>query len=396
MVSPIYLDHHATTPVDPRVLEAMLPYFCEAFGNASSRGHAWGRRAAAAVEDARERIAMAIGAADPSEILFTSGTTESNNLALKGVAQARRAHRNRLVTTQIEHHAVLEPCRALEAEGLALVELAVDADGRIDGADLEAALTPQTALVSIAAANGEVGTLQPLADLADRCHAQDVLLHTDAAQAVGRVPFDVREAGVDLCSFCAHKLYGPKGVGALYVRSGRPRVRIAPLLHGGGQERGLRSGTLPVPLIVGFARALEISVSELAAEAARLTALADQLHRALEKQVAGMCCNGPRSGRLPGNLNVSFEGVDAAAVVGNLPGIALSTGSACASGRSEPSHVLTALGLPPARARSAIRFGIGRGNTREEIDTVARAVADAVHAHRRQRGWRGSSAPSPE
>jgi len=392
MNPPIYLDHHATTPVDPRVLEAMLPYFREAFGNASSRGHAWGRRAAAAVEDARERIAAAIGAAEPSEIHFTSGTTESNNLALKGVARARRAHRQGIVTSRIEHHAVLEPCRALAAEGFAVTALPVDTEGRIDPAALAAALTLETALVSLAAANGEVGTLQPLGELGEQCRAQGVLLHTDAAQAVGRVPFDVRESGVDLCSFCAHKLYGPKGVGALYVRAGRPRVRIEPLLHGGGQERGLRSGTLPVPLIVGFARALEISVAELPAEAARLSALAEQLHRTLEKQIEGIHCNGPRSGRLPGNLNVSFEGVDASALIGALEGIALSTGSACASSRAEPSHVLTALGVSPALARGAIRFGIGRGNTREEIDRVARAVADAVRMHRKKRGWRAAPA----
>ncbi|MDH5565763.1 MAG: cysteine desulfurase [Myxococcales bacterium] len=380
----IYLDHHATTPVDPRVLEAMLPYFTEEFGNASSRTHAYGLRAAAALEDARERIAAAIGAADPGEIVFTSGTTESDNLALQGVARAGRARRSHLVTTRIEHHAVLDPCRALEAEGFSVSYLSVDAQGTLDPADVAAALSERTALVSVAAANGEVGGVQPLTEIAALCRERGVLLHSDAAQAIGRIDFDVRAAGVDLCAFCAHKIYGPKGVGALYVRSGRPRVRIAPLLHGGGQERGLRSGTLPVPLIVGFARALEICRDELASESARLRELRERLWTQLQA-VGGAHRNGPAAPRLPGNLNVSFEGIDAVAVLTELEGIALSTGSACASGRSEPSHVLAALGVPPALARGAIRFGIGRGNTPEEIDTAAQRIAEAVRAHRRQR-----------
>lgn len=381
MKRPIYLDHHATTPLDARVLEAMMPYLTEEFGNASSATHAYGWRAEAAVEDARERIAAAIGAADPREIVFTSGTTESDNLAVVGVARAARRERDHLVTSAVEHPAVLEPCRALEAEEFSLTTLPVDAEGRVDPAAVAAAIGERTALVSVMAANSEVGTLQPIAEIAAACRERGVPLHSDAAQAVGRVPVDVAALDLDLMSFCAHKLYGPKGVGALYLRSRRPRLRIEPLIRGGGHERGLRAGTLPVALVVGFARAVEIAVEGLAAESARIAALRDRLWDRLAKGLEAIERNGPADG-LPGNLNVSFVGVEADALLVALRDVALSTGSACSSARPEPSHVLRALGLPVARARSAVRFGLGRGNTAEEIDLVAERVITEVRRAR--------------
>jgi cysteine desulfurase len=396
MNRPIYLDHHATTPVDPRVVEAMLPYSSEEFGNASSSTHAYGWRAEAAVEDARERIAAAIGAAEPAEIVFTSGTTESDNLALQGVARAAPRRRDHLVTTAIEHHAVLDTCRVLESADFSVTYVPVDSHGLIEPRDVARALSEHTALVSVMAANGEIGTVQPLREIAALCRERGVPLHTDAAQAVGKIPVDVRDTGVDLLAFCAHKLYGPKGIGALYVRSGRPRLRLAPLLHGGGQERGLRPGTLPVALIVGFARAVELCAEEMESEASRTLALRERLWGHLQKDLEGVQLNGHPLRRLPGNLNVSFAGTDAAAVLMALDGVALSTGSACASGRSEPSHVLAALGLPPALARGAIRFGIGRGNTREEIDCVAEQLVAAVRTHRRQRGASAEGGSAPE
>jgi cysteine desulfurase len=382
---PIYVDHHATTPVDPRVLDAMLPYFREDFGNASSASHVYGWRAEAAVEQAREAIANAIGADDPREIVFTSGTTESDNLALVGVLRAGRARRDHLVTTAIEHPAVLDPARQLEREGFRVTVLPVDGDGRVDPDAVAAAIDERTALVSVMAANSEVGTLQPLAEIGRICGEREVPLHTDAAQAVGKVPLDASRLGVDLLSLCAHKLYGPKGIGALYVRARRPRLRIEPLLHGGGHERGLRSGTLPVPLIVGFACALRLCAAEREAEAERLTALRERLLDGLRAALDGVTLNGPAERRLPGNLNVSFEGVDADHLLVAVPGVALSTGSACASASAEPSHVLAALGLPPERARGAVRFGLGRSNTEAEIDSVAAQVVAAVREIREKR-----------
>lgn len=385
MTLPIYLDHHATTPVDPRVVDAMLPYYREAYGNASSSTHAFGWRAEAAVTDARERIADAIGAGDPSEILFTSGTTESDNLALKGVARAGRSHRDHLVTVATEHHAVLDSCRALEAEGFSISIVPVDAEGRVDPQDVAHAIGERTALVSVMAANGEVGVLQPLEEISALCRERGIPLHSDAAQAIGKIPFHVREVGVDLLSFCAHKLYGPMGIGALYVRGGRPRIRIDPLLHGGGQERGLRSGTLPVALIVGFARAVELCAAEMTSEAPRARALCDRLWSHLQKGLGGIHLNGPATLRLPGNLSVAFERVDATALLADLSGIALSTGSACASGTSATSHVLEAMGLSDSLSRGTVRFGIGRSNTPQEIDVVAERLTAAVRTHRQLR-----------
>jgi len=361
----------------------MEPYWSEEFGNPSSATHLYGWRAEAAVEEAREQLAAAIGAADPREIVFTSGTTESDNLALAGIAQARGGRRDHLVTSAIEHPAVLDTARALAAHGCSLTELPVDADGRVDPQAVRAALTERTALVSIGAANSEVGTLQPLAEIAAICREAAVPFHSDAAQAVGKVPIDVRRDGIDLLSFCAHKLYGPKGVGALYVRRGRPPLSLAPLIHGGGHERGLRSGTLPVPLIVGFARAVALCLEDLETEAARLRALRQRLLDGLSQRLpGGVALNGDPVRRLPGNLNVSFAGVHADALLLALRDVALSTGSACASARGEPSHVLRALGLAPERIRGAVRFGLGRSTSEAEIDLVIARVAEEVASAR--------------
>ncbi|MBW2382009.1 MAG: cysteine desulfurase [Deltaproteobacteria bacterium] len=378
--APIYLDHHATTPVDPRVLEAMLPYLREDFGNAASSAHVYGWRAEAAVEDARERIAAAIGA-EPREVVWTSGATESNNLAILGAAEASR-RRRRVVTVTSEHPAVLDPCRYLARQGSDLIELAVDGRGLLDPAAVEAALSEDTLLVSVMAANNEIGVLQPIDEIGRLCRARGVLFHTDAAQAVGRIPIDVDAACIDLLSISGHKIYGPKGVGALFVRSRRPRARIAPRQHGGGHERGLRSGTLPVPLIVGMARALELCLAEREAEAARLLALRDRLWQRLEAELPGLRINGDTRRRLPGNLNVAFEDVDGERLLLALSGVAVSSGSACASARPEPSHVLAAIGLPEKLARASLRFGLGRGTTEDEIDRAAARVIDEVRKER--------------
>jgi len=390
---PIYLDHHATTPVDPRVLDAMLPYFREDFGNPASAGHVFGWRAEAAVEDARERLAAAIGAGEAREVVFTSGTTESDNLALKGVARAQRNRRDHLVTTCIEHPAVLDPCRALQREGFSLTVLPVDGDGLVDPDAVAGAIGERTALVSVMAANGEIGVLEPLAEIGRICRDRGVLFHTDAAQAVGKIPIDVEALGIDLLSMCAHKLYGPKGVGALYVRSRRPRIRLEPLVHGGGHERGWRSGTPPVPLLVGFAKAVDLCLEDLDSEAAHLTGLRQRLWQRLSSELDDVHVNGHPERRLPGNLNVSFGGVEAAQLLLGVTDVALSTGSACSSADPEPSHVLTALGLPEARVRGAVRFGIGRSNTREEIDWVADRLVAWVRDAREKRAARAGRLP---
>jgi len=383
---PVYFDHHATTPCDPRVVEAMAPWWTLRFGNAASATHRYGWEAEAAVEDARERIARAVGAAEPSEIVFTSGTTESDNLAIQGVARAARARGGAIATTAIEHPAVLDTCRALAGEGFELGILPVDAEGLVDPAALEPMLGPSTLLVSVGAANGEIGVVQPLEEIGEICRRRGVTLHSDAAQAVGRIPIDVARLGVDLLSFCAHKLYGPKGIGALYVRGRRPRVRLAPLVHGGGHERGLRSGTLPVPLCVGFARALELSLEDQDAEAKRLAGLRDHLWERLSGGLPGVRRNGPASRRLPGNLHVAFEGVEIDAVIAALREFALSAGSACASGSGEPSHVLRAIGLPESWARGALRVGLGRANTLAQVDRLADRLIEEVGRLRERRG----------
>jgi cysteine desulfurase len=381
---PVYLDHHATTPLDPRVLDAMRPYLAEDFGNPASASHLYGWRAEAAVESARERIAAAIGAADPSEIVFTSGTTESDNLALAGVLRA--AGGGHVVTVATEHPAVLDTCRALEREGVALTILPVDADGLVDPDALRSALRVDTRLVSVMTANSEIGVLQPLAEISAICREREIPLHSDAAQAVGKLSLSVASLGVDLLSFCAHKLYGPKGIGALFIRKRRPRISIAPLFHGGGHERGLRPGTLAVPQIVGFARALEVCAEELATEMPRTAALRDRLHAGLRKRLDGIALNGHATQRLAGNLNLSFAGVQSDAVLARLHDVACSSGSACASGKAEPSPVLLALGGGELRARSALRFGLGRGTSEAEIDFAIERVTAAVEAERRQPG----------
>jgi cysteine desulfurase len=386
---PIYLDHHATTPVDPRVFEAMAPYFSERFGNPASSTHRYGWVAEAAVEESRERLAAAIGARDPGEIVFTSGTTESDNLALKGLLRAGRRRGDHLVTSAVEHPAVLDTARALEAEGFALSVLPVDGAGLVDPDAVARAIDARTLLVSIMAANSEVGVLQPLEEIGRVCRERGVAFHSDAAQAVGKVPLDVEQGSLDLLSFCAHKLYGPKGIGALYVRERRPRLRLEPLLHGGGHERGRRSGTLPVPLIVGFARAVELCVQELEEEAARVGALRDRLWERLRAGLGGLRLNGHPTRRLPGNLNVCFEGVEADALIVALSDVALSSGSACASASGEPSHVLLALGLSEGQARASLRFGLGRSNTVQEIDRVAERVCEEVRVLRS----RGAAGP---
>jgi cysteine desulfurase len=378
---PIYLDNQATTPVDPRVLEAMLPFFREEFGNAASKSHPFGWRAEAAVEEARERIAAAIGAR-AREIVFTSGATESNNLAIAGVARARRARRSRLVTLATEHRAVLDPIRHLVGEGFRVAILGVGPDGLLDPAALEEAVGDNTSLVSVMAANNEIGVLQPLEEIGRIARKCGAFFHSDAAQAVGKIPLDVERQSIDLLSISGHKIYGPKGVGALYVRSRRPRVRIQPILHGGGHERGLRSGTLPVALIVGMAAALDLCLEEMESEAKRLAELRRRLWKRLQQELGGVSLNGHSERRLPGNLNCSFEGADGDRLLLALKELALSSGSACTSAIPEPSHVLEALGVPERLSWASLRFGIGRGNTAEEIDRAADLVIAEV---RRQR-----------
>jgi cysteine desulfurase len=394
--SPVYLDHHATTPLDPRVLEAMLPFFREDFGNAASKNHVFGWRAEAAVEDARERIAAVIGAS-AREIVFTSGATESNNLAIAGAARAcrRRQSGDHLVTIATEHPAVLDPCRSLESEGFDLSLLGVDRDGLVDPEAVAEAIRDRTVLVSVMAANNEIGVLQPIAEIAQVCRERGVLFHTDAAQAIGRIPIRVDDLPIDLLSFSGHKIYGPKGVGALFVRTSRPRVRLEPLIQGGGHERGLRSGTLPVPLIVGMAKALELCLEELEREAARLLELRERLWRTrLSSELEGVVLNGHAKRRLPGNLNVSFTDVSGDRLLLALTSnVAVSSGSACASARPGPSHVLEALGVSDALASTALRFGLGRGNTgtRQHVrrDRLRRRAGD-------RRGSRAENPPHVE
>jgi cysteine desulfurase len=393
---PIYLDHHATTPTDPRVVEAMLPYFNQDFGNPSSSSHVFGWRAEAAVEDARERLAQALGASDAGEIVFTSGTTESDNLAIKGIARAHRRRGEHLVTSEIEHPAVLDTCRALEREGFSVSYLPVDRGGLVRVDDVAAAVTERTLLVSVMAANSEIGVLQPLAEIGSVCRERGALFHTDAAQAVGKIPIDVEALGIDLLSMCAHKLYGPKGIGALYVRKRRPRIKLEPLFHGGGHERGLRSGTLPVALIVGFAAAVDLCLADLAGEAARIAGLRERLWERLGRGLDDLQRNGHPTLRLPGNLNVSFGGVDADALIVAMKDVALSAGSACSSATPEPSHVLKALGLSDRQARSALRFGLGRWNTTEEIDWVADRLIEQVRELRRKRSGGVGRRPGSE
>jgi cysteine desulfurase len=370
---PIYLDNHATTRVDPRVVEAMLPYFTEHFGNANSI-HSFGQHAAQAVDDARAEVATLLGA-EPREIIFTSGATESNNLALKGAAGMYRRQGNHIITTRIEHRSVLDPCRRLEQDGFRVTYLPVDRFGQVSVQDVADALTLETILVSVMLANNEVGTLQPVAEIGKLCRVRQVLLHTDATQAVGKIPVDVNALNADLLSLTAHKLYGPKGVGALYLRR---RVRLEPMLDGGGHERGLRSGTLAVPSIVGFGKACELALAEMGQESDRVQKLRDRLHQGIEDNIDACTLNGHPAQRLPGNLNMSFVGVQGEALLMALKNIAVSSGSACTSASVEPSYVLRAMGVPDELAHASIRFGLGRFNTLEEVEYTVEEVKRVV------------------
>ncbi len=391
-IRPIYLDCHATTPVDERVLAAMLPYFTEHFGNPSSISHVYGWEAEAAVKQTREILAAAINAT-PEEIVFTSGATEANNLAIKGVAEAYFKKGQHIITVATEHSAVIDPCNYLKSLGFEITILPVQKDGLIDLTELKKAFRPETILVSVMAANNEIGVLQPLAEIGEMCHDRNIIFHTDAAQAIGKIPLDVQAMKIDLMSLTAHKVYGPKGIGALYVRRRNPRVQLAPQQHGGGHERGMRSGTLYTPQIVGFGKAVEIALAEQATETQRLTQLSQRLWKQM-KQIEGIHLNGHPQQRLAGNLNISVEGVDGAALLlGLQPVMAVSSGSACSSATTAPSHVLTALGHSEQLAYASVRFGIGRFNTQEEIDIVAKhAIATIESLRNPMRDFRGSRA----
>ncbi len=374
---PVYFDNHATTPVDPRVLEAMLPYFTEKFGNAASRNHEFGWRAEEAVENARAQVARLINA-HPKEIVFTSGATESDNLAIKGVAETHRPKGNHIITQVTEHKAVLDSCKRLESSGYEITYLAVDRDGLIDPDGLAKAITPKTILISIMYANNEIGVIQPIEQIGKIAKKRNVLFHIDAVQAIGKIPVDVQKDAIDLLSISAHKLYGPKGVGALYVRRKNPRVQLSPMIDGGGHERGMRSGTLNVPGIVGLGKACELCQKEMAAEAVRLGQMRDKLKNALESGLDNTAINGSLTHRLPNNLNISFAYVEGESLLMGINDVAVSSGSACTSAAIEPSYVLRALGVSDDLAHSSIRFGLGRFNTEEEVDYVAARVIETV------------------
>lgn len=378
MKLPIFLDNHSTTPMDPRVLDAMLPYFIEKFGNAASRNHAFGWAAEEAVENARKQIAKLIKA-DPKEIVFTSGATESDNLAIKGVLEMYKEKGDHIITSSTEHRAVIDTAKALEAKGKATVTyLPVDKFGMVNPEDVREAITDKTVLISVMLANNEIGTINPVKDIGKIAKEKGVLFHCDATQGVGKIPVDVQDMGIDLMSFSAHKIYGPKGVGALYVRKKNPRVRIVAQMDGGGHERGMRSGTLPVPLIVGFGKACELCDQEMAAESVRLAAMRDRLQTGIMKAIDEAYLNGHATQRLPHNLNISFAYVEGESLLMGMKDIALSSGSACTSATLEPSYVLRALGVGVELAHSSIRFGLGRFNTDEEIDYTIKKVIEIV------------------
>jgi cysteine desulfurase len=378
--TPIYMDNHATTRVDPRVLEVMLPYFTEKFGNAASRSHTYGWESEAAVDRAREQIAGLIHASSPREIVFTSGATESDNLAIKGVAESYRDKDkgNHVITCVTEHKAVLDCCKFLEKQGCQVTYLPVDRDGLVSMNRLREAITERTILISIMAANNEIGTIEPIKEIGQFAHEKGILFHTDATQAVGKIPLNVEEMGIDLLSLTAHKMYGPKGIGALYVRAAKPRVRLRQMIDGGGHERGMRSGTLNVPGIVGLGRACEIAKKEMAGEAERLKSLRERLKKNIIDQLEEVYVNGHPTERLPGNMNMSFAYVEGESLLMALKEIAVSTGSACTSASLEPSHVLQAIGVEEELAHTSIRFGLGRFNTEEEVDYTVRRVVEEV------------------
>jgi len=375
---PIFMDNHSTTPVDQRVLDTMIPYFTEKFGNAASRSHQFGWVAEEAVDYARERIARLIGASSEKEIVFTSGATESDNLAIKGVAEYYRDKGNHIITTVTEHKAVLDTCKRLEKQGCEVTYLPVDRHGLVDPDDVRRAITDKTILVSVMLANNEIGTVQPLEAIGKVTREKGVLLHSDAVQGIGKIDFDVQKMNVDLASITAHKMYGPKGIGALYVRRSKPRVRLVAQMDGGGHERGSRSGTLNVPLIVGFGKAAEIAQLEGREESGRILRLRERLRTKIQDALDETYVNGSLEHRLPGNLNVSFNFVEGEAMMMAIKDVAVSSGSACTSSSLEPSYVLRALGVGDELAHSSIRFGIGRLNTEEEIDYVADLVIAKV------------------
>jgi cysteine desulfurase len=374
---PIYMDNQATTPMDPRVLEEMLPYFMEKFGNAASRNHSFGWAAEEGVETARERIAKLVGATT-KEIIFTSGATESDNLAIKGVAEMYREKGNHIITAVTEHKAVLDTCKRLEKYGYRVTYLPVQKDGLIDLDDLKRAMDDKTILVSIMFANNEIGVLQPVAEIGKLCHERGVVFHTDATQAVGKVPVDVIKQNIDLASISGHKMYGPKGVGALYVRRKNPRVQVSPIIDGGGHERGMRSGTLNVPGIVGLGKACAIATEEMAKESCHLAGLRNRLRDRIMNKLDEVYINGSMEHRLPGNINISFAYVEGESLLMGINDIAVSSGSACTSATLEPSYVLKALGAGDDLAHSSIRFGLGRFNTEAEVDYVADRVIETV------------------
>ena len=377
MPKPIYMDSHATTPLDPRVLEAMMPYLTDHFGNAASSTHLFGEHAKDAVDAARDQVADLIGCS-PEEIIFTSGATESDNLAVKGVAYQYKDRGNHIITSAVEHHAVLDSCKALEEAGFDVTYLPVDKYGMVHPQQVKDAITDQTVLISLIYVNGEVGTINPITEVGEIAEQYGILFHSDATQGIGKVESDVNELKVDLMSFTAHKMYGPKGIGALYVRKKAPPIQLYPLLHGGGQENNIRSGTLNVPGIVGFGAACELCKQETEEETKRITALRDQLYHELFKRIDLIHLNGHPTKRLPGNLNLSFEFVESQSILLGLKEIALSSGSACNSDSIEPSYVLRAMGVKDELALGAVRFGLGRHNTAAEVDTVVECVAAQV------------------
>ncbi len=380
---PVYMDHQATTPLDPRVLEAMLPYFTECFGNAASIDHEYGAEAGHAVAVAREQVSRIIGAA-PDEIIFTSGATEANNLAILGAAEQYVDRGNHIITCVTEHKAVLDTCQYLERKGWQVTYVPVDHFGMVDPDVVRQAITPKTVLISIMTANNEIGTIAPVAEIGRLAHEHDVLFHTDATQAVGHIPVDVEDMSIDLLSLSAHKVYGPKGVGALYVRKRRPRVRLAEQQHGGGHERGMRSGTLNVPGIVGLGKALEIAGNEMEGEGQRLQVLRDRLWQGLQAELHDIELNGHPTQRLPHNLNVAIPGVESRALVVQLKhDVAISTGSACTTAKVEPSHVILSLGYGEERAHYAVRLSLGRGNSKDDVDLIRARLGVASRYLRR-------------
>ncbi len=383
MKFPIYLDYHSTTPVDPRVLEQMLPFFTQKFGNSESKSHPFGWEAEEAVSKARLQVAQILGAT-PSEIIFTAGTTESINLAFTGIVEKNHEKKNHIITAVTEHKATLETCKALEKKGVKITYLPVDAEGLVSPDDVKKAITPQTLLISLLVAHNEVGTIYPVAEIGKLAREAEIFFHVDAAQAVGKIPVDVEAMYIDLLSFSAHKMYGPKGVGALYCRKKNPTVRLEPLLRGGAHEQGLRPGTLNVPGIVGLGKACEIASADMTEESLRLKNLRDRLYQKIIKELKDVYLNGHPTKRLSHNLNLSFKGVRADAMMMDMKEVALSSGSACSSANPEPSYVLRAMGRDKELAQCSIRFGLGRFNTEEEIDYVAEKVIKVIQKRREQ------------